>query len=307
MHDRFDLEDLICFVRVVDLGGISAAARSLGRSKQTVSRRLHALEQDLDVRLLERSTRSVRPTPTGQRLYGAALAVVSAAHHFVDLTDEVKHRPSGVLRIASPPLFARRFLAPVVEEFLANHPDACVHLELELRHERLVEANLDLAFRIGPLEDSSAIARRIGAASIVCVGSPAYLDATRRPEHPEDLRDRPFVAYGRAPHRTTQARYIFTRGSSKHEVAVQGRLQVNSHEIAHSACRAGLALAVLPWIVVEDDVRSGVLEHLLPDWPIPLVDLYLLRPSRPTGGATVDAFLELVEPILEAAPWNATP
>ncbi|MEM6929366.1 MAG: substrate binding domain-containing protein, partial [Myxococcota bacterium] len=212
----------------------------------------------------------------------------------------------GVLRIASPPFLATRFLAPAVESFLAAYPEVCVHLEVGLDHDRLVESNLDLAFRIGPLADSATVARAVGRARIVGVGTPERVAAIAA-RHPDDLRGLPFLCYGIAPHRTTWAHYVFERGDERRTIEVRGLLQVNRHEIVHAACRAGVALAVLPWVLVQSDVEAGALVRVLPEWRIPLVDLYVLRPSRPAKSPAVDAFLEHIEPLLRAAPWSAQP
>ncbi|MEO0604152.1 MAG: LysR substrate-binding domain-containing protein, partial [Myxococcota bacterium] len=167
--------------------------------------------------------------------------------------------------------------------------------------------NLDLAFRIGPLADSATVARAVGHARIVCVGTPERVAALGAVRHPDDLCNRPFLCYGIAAHRTTRAQYVFERGDERRSIEVRGLLQVNRHEIVHSACRAGVALAVLPWVLVASDIDAGRLVRVLPAWRIPLVDLYLLRPSRPAVSPAVDAFLEHIEPLLRAAPWSAQP
>ena len=180
-----DLNEIAIFARVVKEESFTKAARALGLPKSTVSERVSRLEERLGVRLLERTTRHVRPTAAGAAYYERAARVVAEIEEANAAVTDIHRSPKGLLRIGSPLLFGHAFLGDFVAEFLVAHPEVEVELIVADRRFDVVEEGLDLAVHvIGPIE-ASLIARKIGSAERMCVASPAYLAQREPPKAPE--------------------------------------------------------------------------------------------------------------------------
>jgi DNA-binding transcriptional LysR family regulator len=287
---------MILFAAVVREGGFTRAATHLGLTKQTVSERIARLEAALNVRLLERSTRRVRTTDAGAAYFERCAAI---AAQIDEANDEVTRRlsePIGLLRVSSPYLYGRRFLAPVVAEYLARYDKTRVEIALADRRVNLIEEGLDMAIRIGELDDSALTARKLGEGHMYYVASPEFLARHGAPE-PKGLRSARCV--GMQPHETW-----LIRGQP---VKVEPVLVVNDLEIACDAAVAGIGVARLPSLVCKDPVRAGRLRVLFDDASA-LRPVYVVYPSRRFLAAKVrlfiDALAAMIEPMqpIEAAP-----
>jgi DNA-binding transcriptional LysR family regulator len=281
--------DMLVFAAVVREGGFARAAQRLGMTKQTISERVARLEAGLEVRLLERSTRRVRLTDAGAAYYARCAAI---AAQIDEANDEVARRqaePVGLLRVSSPYLYGRRYLARVVAAFLTRHERARVEIALADRRVNLIEEGFDLAIRIGELDDSALTARKLGEGHMYYVASPAFA-AKHKGLQPKQLRD--VRCIGMQPHETWSI-----RGAS---VKVDPVLVVNDLEIACDAASAGVGVARLPSLVCRDAVREGRVRVLFDDAST-LRPVYVIYPSRaylpPKVRLFVDALAELVEPM----------
>src|SRR3954467_14981423 len=182
-----DLNEIAIFARVVREQSFTKAARALGLPKSTVSERVSRLEERLGVRLLERTTRHVRPTPAGAAYYERAARVVAEIEEANAAITDIHHSPKGLLRVGSPLLFGHAFLGDFVAEFLVRHPEVEVELIVGDRRFDVVEEGLDLAIHVvGPIE-VSLVARKLGSADKLCVASPTYLTQHGSPQVPKDL------------------------------------------------------------------------------------------------------------------------
>ncbi len=295
LDDMIPPADMILFAAVVREGSFTKAARRLGITKQTTSERIGKLEARLGVRLLERTTRSVRVTEPGATYYERCTAI---ATQIEEANAEVQQRhaePVGLLRVSAPVLYGRRFLAPVIADFLGRHPKVRIEVVLADRRIDLVEEGFDLAIRIGTLDDSSLVARKLGEGHVYYVASPDYLAKHGMPR-PEDLRSSRCV--GVRPFETWEASGVTSK--------IEPMLVVNDLEVACDAAVAGVGIARLPAIVCREAVATGRLRVLFGPEPAMLRSVYAVYPSRRHLPAKVrlfvDALAALVKPMLPLNP-----
>jgi len=265
------------FAQVVEARGFAAAARTLGISKAQVSKQIARLERDLGVKLLHRTTRRLSLTEAGSVFYDGcqrAIAEVAAAEAAVaSLTGE----PRGRLRVSAPLSFGLRHLAPALESFMLRFGDVQVELALNDRRVDLVEEGFDIGLRIGILEDSSLIVRRLAGINRLCAASPAYLDEHGRPRSPADLKGHRHLLYSNVGH--PEVLRFVGPGALHRQVKVSGALAANNGDILLSAATAGLGITFVPSFILGDALRSGVLERVLPGWTgAERVALYCLFP-----------------------------
>ncbi|PLR28734.1 LysR family transcriptional regulator [Caulobacter zeae] len=265
-----------CFVRTVETGGFSSAARDMGLSQPNVSRYVAALEAHLQQRLLQRSTRKLHLTPEGERYYVEARRILDAVSEAESaLKSDV--RPSGLLRVACPTAFAHEFLMPQVPKFLRAYPDLDLDLQISDRFVNLIDDGVELALRIGHLSDSALRARRVGLFTRICVAQSDYLDARGTPQTPQDLKHHDCIVYSLL---STGATWRF----ADVEVAVSGRLRVSAPQAAREAALAGLGVALGPHWLFEEGLKSGRLQRILTGYeaePVPIHILYVANRLLP--------------------------
>jgi len=265
-----NLEDLETFVAVADTGGVSPAARRLGLPKSIVSRRLGRLEAELGAQLLTRNTRGAALTEAGAtfREHAArAVAEIDAARESVSPNGELR----GLLRIAVPMSLGFTHLAPRLARFAASHPLLQVHVAYGDRFVDLIGEGFDLAVRIGYLQDSALVARRVGGVHAMLVASPEYVRAHGAPKSLDDLQSHQALMQGTESWR-------FHDGDKIVIIHPQGRFKADTGFALVEAVLAGLGVIVLPDFLAGVHLASGKLVQLLPEHPIPEAGLYLVRP-----------------------------
>ncbi len=270
------------FVRVVDSGSFSQAARELGVGQPAVSKQIAALEQRLGVRLLNRTSRGLRPTPSGTDLYESAVRFLSDLD---DLESRITHghgRPTGPVRIAAPSTLTSMMLVPKLPELYAEFPGLTVEFAVSERYADLVQDGLDMALRVGHLDDSSLVARRIGKVKIVTVASPGYLAVHGIPERPSDLGKHRLIA---SRYRGVSGRWHFRDGDDQVEFPVSGFFSSNDPADIHSAALAGLGIAQSARGLFDPQLRSGQLVEILKDFaptalPLSLIYAHVRTPHR---------------------------
>lgn len=279
------LDELAVLAAVIDCGSLAAAGRRLRRSPPAITRIISALEQRVGARLVERTTRRLSPTEAG-------LALAARAQILLDSYADAMQAPQraalhGTLRITAPVIFGRRHVTPCVLAFQAKHPDVRVELELADRNLDLVDAGLDVAVRIGPLPDSSLMARRVGAVRRLLVASPTYLTARGTPTSPADLAGHATVV---SFSRGGLLEWRFRRSGRNRLVRLAPRLLVNDIEAMLLAARSGHGIArALSYQVVEE-LASGSLVRLLEAYEPPPEPVHLIYPGgmmRPSVRAFV--------------------
>jgi DNA-binding transcriptional LysR family regulator len=283
--------DMLLFAAVVREGSFTKAAKQLRITKQTTSERIGKLEERLGVRLLERTTRQLRVTDAGATYYERCASI---AAQIEEANAEVQLRqaePVGLLRVSAPVLYGRRFLAPVVAEYLARYPKARVELVLADRRVSLLEEGLDVAIRIGALDDSSLSARKLGEGHVYYVASPRFL-AKNPVKKLADLRTVRCVS--------TRPSEVWALGDA--QVKIDPVLVVNDLEVACEAAISGVGVAQLPSLTCGAAVTDGRLHVLFGPHSAMHRVVYAVYPSRGYLPAKVRVFLEalsaLVEPML---------
>jgi len=282
-----DLLDVLAFVRVVETGAFSRAAERMAMSKSIVSRRVARLEEQLGARLLTRSTSGAQPTDAGQAYFERAANVLAELEAAQEVVAASVKDVAGPIRISAPLSFGVEHLAPALADFAADHPRVDLDISFDDRLVDLIGGGFDLALRIGNLEDSALIARRIAPSRRVLVGSPAYLDRRGRPEHPRDLAEHDILLYA-------QEQWRFRVGG-KWEVA-RGRpvLRADNGEMLREAAARGLGLCILPTFIAAQGLQSGALEVLLRDHPLPEGGLHLVMPPGRAVTARVRALADFL-------------
>ena len=290
--DRFLL--MTCFARTVETGSFSAAGRDLGLGQPNVSRYVAALEEHLRVRLLHRSTRRLSLTPEGDRYYAEVRRILDAVGD-AESSLRANVAPSGLLRVACPSALAHAFVLPQMPLFLARYPELELDLQISDRYVDLVDEGAELAIRIGHLEDSALRARRIGRFERVCVASRGYLGSHGVPRVPDDLRDHDCIVYT-----------LLSSGNTWHlrdgEIAVSGRLRVNSPQAVQEAVGLGIGIAHGPRWLFEAGLQDGSLQLLLGEYsppPVPIQILYVANRLLPKRAV---AFMDFIAQVFSNIP-----
>ena len=250
------------FAEVVDAGSFSAAGRRLGLAASSVSRQVNSLEDTLNARLLNRSTRSLSLTHAGEIYYERVRRILSEVIETNAAVSQLEATPKGSLRVNAPVVFGRRHIAPHLTEFFARYPEVSIDLTLTDHFVDVIESGADVVVRVGGLSDSSLIARRLAPNRRVLVAAPAYIERCGVPETPEALTEHACLIY---KFNVSMAEWhIRTSDGGVTKVKVQGPLTANNAEALHSAARDGLGIALLPTWTVGRDIISGALVRLLP-------------------------------------------
>ena len=261
------LSSMRLFVRALELGSFSKAAREGGVKTSTVSRAVTILEADLGVALLNRSTRRMHPTEAGRDFYDRAARILNELEVARSQVSLLEGQPQGLLRINIPGAFGRRHVIPLLPEFLARYPEITVDAVLTDTTVDIIEAGADLAIRIGALPDSSLIAKKLAPHERVLCASPGYLSDRPPIGHPQDLRGHACLPFS---HLKPIDRWTFTRLGEAIDIPIRGPLQANDSDALRVAALSGLGIVLLPMWLVGIDLRAGRLLPLLRDWEIRL-------------------------------------
>lgn len=292
------------FVRVVELGSFTAAAREAGVGQPTLSKAISALERSLGVRLLERTTTGLTPTEEGRRFYARGKQLVEdyrdAAAEVRGTTDQLK----GTLRVNAPLGLGELRLNNLVLSFLADHPGIELELILNDRMVDLVEEGVDVAIRLGYPLPQDAVAREIAYAPRVLAASPAYLRTKPKLEVPEDLAAHEYIWFAGLSSRNV---LTFNRGTEVATVAASGRFRVNSSLSLRQSLLQGAGLGSAPTWLVQDLIEAGDLTHLLADWCLPGQSLHLIYPSRRYLPLRTRAFMRFMTEHLTDLPGFRAP
>jgi DNA-binding transcriptional LysR family regulator len=288
-------EAMAVFVQVAEHRSFAAAARRLRRSPAAVTRVIGELEARLGVRLLNRTTRAVSLTEAGERFLAGARRVLTDLEEIERAAAGEGMAPRGELRATAPILFGRLHVLPIVTEFLDRFPDVSVTLNLLDRPVDLVEEGLDIAVRIGPLTEGSAVATRVGAVHRIVVASPHYLAQHGTPKAPADLDQHAVVAFSGI---AGDERWAFHDAGDETSVAIQARLVVTTAEAALDAVRAGFGITRVLSYQAADDISRGSLVRLLSPHEAKELPIHLLYPGGRHPAPKLRAFVDFARPRL---------
>lgn len=288
------------FVRVVESGSFSAVARETQTTQSAVSKQVAALERALGARLLSRTTRALALTEDGERYFEQARRLVAEIAEAENGLRQGEQQLSGWLRVAASVGFGRLKLMPLVKTFLMEHPSVKIDLRLNDGFIDLVEQGIDVAVRIGELDDSTLVAKRIGTTKRALIASRQYLRSLPKglntPRVPEDLLQLNCIVYTEL---ASQNAWTFTAGPGAPvevgtvvTIRAQGNLQTNSSEVVRASVLSGMGVGFSPTWLFEDEMAQGDLQVLLPDWPTPPLPVHLVSPSQRRQSAKVRAFAD---------------
>ena len=287
------------FVRVIEAGSFSGAAKQLRVGQPAVSKTIAQLEDRLGVRLLLRSTHGLTPTDAGRDFYEHAKRSIEDVEEAEAAARGAAVSLSGRLRVNAPVTFARLHVIPRLPIFMAEHPLLDVEIVLDDRDIDLIEAGIDVALRMGRLGDSGTTVRKIGHCRSCVVGTPSYFAAHGRPKAPGDLIEHQAVIYEQ---RAGGPTWTFRQGTTETTVTVRGRLRVSAAEGVREGVLAGLGLSIggSEWLFTPE-LKSGAVISVLQDWSLPAMDLWALFPAGRQVSAKARAFTSFIERHLAGA------
>ena len=287
--DRF--QAMNTFIRVIDTGSFSAAARQTNVGQPAVSKMIAQLEERLGVRLVTRTTRGLSPTEAGQRYYERALRALEEAEEAEVEARGAGRGLTGRLRISAATTFARLHVVPRLPNFLAEHAELEMEVIMDDRVIDMVEEGVDVALRMGALADSTATARKLAAGRRSLVATPAYLARAGMPKSPADVAGHQAVVYTRYDTHNWTFRNALGGEAS---VNVGGRLRVTAAEGLRAAVLADFGLAVASDWMFAPELADGRVVRLLDGWSLPPIDLWALFPTGRLASAKARAFADFM-------------
>ncbi|MBN8942313.1 MAG: LysR family transcriptional regulator [Rhizobiales bacterium] len=285
------------FVRVVEAGSFTAAARELAVTKSSVSETVRRLEQRLGVRLLDRTTRHVAPTEAGLAFHARCRKAIAEAQGAVAEARALHEEPAGRLRIAAPEAFTQ-LLVPVLSGLMRDYPQLEIEIVGGVPPVDLIEAGFDLAVRIAQRPADTLIIRRVGTSRIIMLAAPAYLARHGAPERPEDVVAHRCIGFSPV---FWGREWRFETAEGPLAVPVKPVLLTNVTEAMRAAALAGLGLTALPEWTVADELRSGALVRVLGDWNTLESGIFVVYPSNRLMAAKVKRFADHLRRYLKAA------
>ncbi|MDR2059999.1 MAG: substrate binding domain-containing protein [Acinetobacter sp.] len=297
-------EDFQFFIRVADLGSISKAAQDANISVSVASQKLQRLEQQLQLRLFHRTTRTLTLTEEGRSLLTHGRSWLA---DFVNLHESLKvkdHILSGTLRMTASAIFGTKILMPVIAKFALLHPELNIHLDLNDQNIDLIQQGMDLAIRIGQLQSSSLIARQLSSNPRLLCASPAYLQYYGIPESLSDLKAHRCILQQHANGLTDQW-YFLNKVEETEQIRVEGYFSSNSGEAIRQAALQGLGISNHSLWHVAEDLNTGKLVQVLPDFPVQATAIYAVFPHRDLVPPKVQCFLDYLSDYFQQhADWQ---
>jgi DNA-binding transcriptional LysR family regulator len=281
------------YIRVLETGSFSAAARHLNVGQSAVSKSIAHLEERLGVRLLMRSTRRLTPTEAGQTYYEHARRAIEEAEEADLAARNAGALLTGHLRISAGVTFGRLHLVPHLAAFLEAHPKLSIDLVLDDRTIDLIEEGVDIGLRFGPLRDSSLIGRKVATTRRLVLGTPDYFDRAGIPTAPAELIGHEAVIYTRD--RGGSDTWIFRKGDSETSVTISGRLRVSASEGVRAAVLNDMGLAVVSQWMFAPELAYGAVRAVLAEWTLPKIELWAVFPTGRMANAKARAFAAFVE------------
>ena len=301
------MDKLAClnsYLTVVDSGSFSEAARRLNVSKALISKQVAQLEDDLGVRLLHRTTRRVSPTSSGQAYYEQSKPLLDELRE-LDASVQVSDKAlQGELRISAPTTFAEIHMLPVISHYVRQNPEIKVTLDMTDHFVNLVEERIDLAIRIGDLEESSLVSRRIGRIHMLLCASPGFIEKYGSPGSVDAVAQLPCIIdsnhAGRNEWKLVSAQGVYS-------ITVSGRISVNSARAARDLVLAGNGIGFLPSFVIEDHLKRGELVHLLDNYSSASIGIYAVYLHRKHLSPKVRRMIDLMNDQLQSKfEWQAS-
>lgn len=297
-----NISKISVFVSVVEHQGFAAAARSLGMTGPALSKKVQALEDRLGVKLLHRTTRQISLTEEGAIYYERARRALEDLEEAEKQIQELKSAPIGLLKINVPMSFGVQYLRVPIVDFAKKYPDVEIDVDFDDRRVDVVGERYDVVVRIGALEDSSLIARKLAPCPILLCASPAYVEIYGLPKQPEDLAGFPAIVYNRHGY-APEWRYRGEDGSSRRAM-MHGVMSANSAEMMLSACLEGIGIAILPVFSAYPYLQDGRLVQVLPHFATdPVRSIYAMFPQNRYLSTKTRLFVDWLSSACKDLPW----
>jgi Transcriptional regulator len=294
--ERIDRVELMrTFVRIVETGSLSAAARQLSTTQATVSRRLQSLETLLGARLLLRTTHATRLTDDGERCYQHARRVIDSWLALEDEVGQAEDEPVGVLRVRAPHAFGQEQLLKPLTEFLQRYPQLSVEWMLNDKSVDFLSDNIDCAIRVGAEVDPATVSVQLAEVPRSIVASPALLARFPKVSKPEDLQALPWIAISTFYQRHVE---LFDGAAQPTRIAITPRLSTDSLYVARNTALTGLGVALVSSWTVKEDIQEGRLIPLLPEWQPTALPVHLVYPWSRYYPARLRRFLEMMKQVM---------
>ncbi len=296
-------DDMELFLSIIDAGSFSAAANQLDSSRSLISKRIKALEKRLGARLVNRTTRRLSLTESGEVYLNYCRSAVRLRQEAEQRVGEMGQTPQGRLRVTMPVTFGQLHVAPLLPEFLARYPGITLDIEAEDRFVDLVRSGNDLAIRIGVLEDSGLFARQLTTTRLVTVASPQYLELRGTPKNPSELRNHNCLTYRHA--RMRSSTWYYEIEGQRVAVSVSGNLRADNGLLLLQAAKRGAGIVQLPEFMVRELIAGGRLVPLLKRYAREEMGVYTVHAHRPPSPPKIQVFVDfLIEKL--AAPSGGT-
>nr|WP_029485035.1 LysR family transcriptional regulator [Enterobacter mori] len=294
--ERIDRVELMrTFVRIVETGSLSAAARQLSTTQATVSRRLQSLETLLGARLLLRTTHATRLTDDGERCYQHARWVIDSWLALEDEVGQAEDEPVGVLRVRAPHAFGQEQLLKPLTEFLQRYPQLSVEWMLNDKSVDFLSDNIDCAIRVGAEVAPATVSVQLAEVPRSIVASPALLARFPKVSKPEDLQALPWIAISTFYQRHVE---LFDGAAQPTRIAITPRLSTDSLYVARNTALTGLGVALVSSWTVKEDIQEGRLIPLLPEWQPTALPVHLVYPWSRYYPARLRRFLEMMKQVM---------
>jgi len=291
MQKLHDLNDMAAFAKVVQAGGFTAAANTLGLPKSNISRRISRLESTLGVRLLERTTRRLHLTDVGEIYFQHCQRILEEANFAEHSVNQMMETPRGLLRVSASASIGQQLLTPLLAEFLRQHPDIQLQLNLSNRHIDLIEESVDIALQRSPRNDPRLVCRALGISGMHLFASTAYIRQKGTPTQPQQLADHEMLVMDE--HNSTSALQL-NGPSGTASIAIRPRAVINDFNTIHQLVCDGGGIAVLPEFSCQRDVSQRRLVQVLPEWSADEVTFYVCYPTMRGATPKVTAFVEFI-------------
>jgi DNA-binding transcriptional LysR family regulator len=287
------LESIYAFTQVVREGSFAAAARKMNLGRSTVNKMVIALENELKVQLLHRSTRKVTPTPTGIAFYEKSVQILADLEEAELSVSQLHGEPKGLLRVNAPMTFGTMYIAPLVAKFMALHSQVEVQLTLEDRFVDAIAEGYDLLIRIAqPLESASLICQPLFQTKLLLCASPEYLAVRGMPQSPEDLQHHNCLLYG---YSSGGSQWQLLGQAGEKVISVSGNFCSNNGEALAIAVAQGLGIALLPQFIVQPYLEAGKMQIILPDYCLRELTVSLIYPVNRHLATKVKLFTEFLQ------------
>ncbi|MBL4796083.1 MAG: LysR family transcriptional regulator [Oleispira sp.] len=300
-----ELKRIGVFTRVVETKSFSEAARQLGVAKSAVSKQIAQLEKEVGVRLLNRTTRSLSLTEAGEIFYRHCAEIVNRTKIALSELREYQNQPTGTLRISCPVSFGTQHLVPVIKEVRALYPLLKIDLLLEDRIINMVEDGVDLAIRIGWLQESNLVAKKICDTPVIVFASPEYLAQKGTPKTPQDLQQHDWISLSlfSSPLTWEFEKKGQKQSIQKQRVQMHSQLKSNSVAAVVALAKSGQGISALSKFVMQDDIDQGLLQPLLTDYELEASGIYAVYPHREHVPPKVRIFIDFLSKHCHNAAW----